>query len=330
MAAPGFNHLNVYVTARYYWDASQDVNKMLDEYYRLFYGPAARQMKAFIEYSETNWPTMPTQVATIDRAFALLDAARTAAGDTVYGRRIDLVRNYVQPLKQIRFRLAMDRKGVPRARHIWPVTDAEINIDGRLDEARWKEGGRGWDTYALGLSELETGRRPFCGTTFRLLWGDRAIYFGMQCNERDMQALHITTTNHDDSALLNGDCVMIFLETQGHSYYQIAVNPAGAVYDADRQNGTNMAWSSSARVAVHRGPESWSVEMRIPVGDAIEGGVDPMKSVEGRCPTDLYPWALNICRQRVRSRETERSAWSATGTSTFDVPMKFGELSDKW
>ena len=327
--APGFNHLNVYVTARYYWDSGQDADKMLDEYYRLFYGPAAKKMKAFVEYSETNWPSMQTKLEPIDRALALLDEARRAAGATVFGKRIDLVIDYLRPMHDLRSRLAMDRKDVPKTHSIWPMRNSEITIDGRLDEPRWKEGG-GWNTYALGLSELETGRRPFSGTSFRVIWGERAIFFGISCAERDMKAMNIATTNNDDTAIFNGDYVQLLLETQGHSYYQIAVNPAGAIYDADLKGGTNPAWSSSANVAVYKGEKFWSVEMRIPVGDAIEGGVDPMKSVEGRAPCELYPWAFNVCRQRARSSETERSAWSPTGTNSFHVPVKFGVLSDRW
>ena len=330
MAAPEFNHLNVYVTARYYWDAGQDVDKMLDEYYRLYYGPAAKKMKAFVEYSETNWPSMQTKLEPIDRALSLLEEARRAAGDTVYGKRIDLVKNYVRPLDDIRLRLSMDRKDVPRARHIWPATDKEITIDGRLDEKNWNEGPRAWNTYAYGMSETETGRRAFCGTSWRIIWGGQAVYFGIHCNERDMKAMNIATTNNDDAAIFKGDYVQLLLETQGHSYYQIAVNPAGAVYDADLKGGTNLAWSSSAKVAVYKGDDFWSVEMRVPVGDAIEGGVDPAKCVEGRCPNTIYPWFINVCRQRVGKSEIERSAWSPTGESSFLVPLKFGELSDKW
>ena len=47
--ATWFNHLNVYVTTRYYWDADQDIEALLNEYYEKFYGPAAKEMKAFIE-----------------------------------------------------------------------------------------------------------------------------------------------------------------------------------------------------------------------------------------------------------------------------------------
>ncbi|MFA7159982.1 MAG: DUF4838 domain-containing protein [Kiritimatiellia bacterium] len=320
MHAPAFNHLNVYVTARCYWDAGQDINALLNEYYEKFYGPAAKEMKAFTEYSEINWPFMRTQPEPVDKVLQLLDKARKAAGDTVYGKRIDLVRDYVRPMHELRNRLSVDRTAVPR-QFTWTVSESRITLDGRLDEPEW-----GWKSYALSLSELETGRGVFCGTSFRVLWGEGAIYFGIRCADFDMKGLNISTTNKDDAALLKGDYIEVLLETQGHSFYQVALNPAGAIYDADMKDGTNTAWSSSARVAVHKGDNFWSAEMRLPVGDMIEGGVDPMKSVEGRRPSNLYPWFINVCRQRVRSRETERSAWAPTGDKSFNVPVKFGEL----
>ena len=99
--APGFHHLNVYVTARLYWDTQQDVDALLDDYYRKFYGPAAQEMKAFVDFCETNWPRMTDDerdAATIVRTQVLLAAARRAAGDSVYGRRIDQVVAYTRPL----------------------------------------------------------------------------------------------------------------------------------------------------------------------------------------------------------------------------------------
>ena len=103
------NHLNCYVTARLWWDADQDVDALLNEYYRNFYGPAAKPMQAFIEYCEANWPGMAKQVTRIDKAFALLGAARKATGDTIYGKRIDLIARYMKPVTQLRAKLAMGR-----------------------------------------------------------------------------------------------------------------------------------------------------------------------------------------------------------------------------
>ncbi|MBQ7680326.1 MAG: hypothetical protein IJT34_10820, partial [Butyrivibrio sp.] len=39
--------LNDYVHMHLLWDPDLDLNALLDEYYRLFYGPASKQMRAF-------------------------------------------------------------------------------------------------------------------------------------------------------------------------------------------------------------------------------------------------------------------------------------------
>jgi len=95
------NHLNCYLTAQLYWDAELDVPELLEEYYTRFYGPAAGEMKTFVEYCEANWLQ-----AAIDRAEGdytriaqmrtLLDAAITAAvGSGVYADRIALVDDFL-------------------------------------------------------------------------------------------------------------------------------------------------------------------------------------------------------------------------------------------
>ena len=72
-------HLNLYVTGRFWWDAGQDVNALLDEYYSLFYGPACDAMKAFIEYCEANYADMAKSPEKIGKALELAAKARAAA-----------------------------------------------------------------------------------------------------------------------------------------------------------------------------------------------------------------------------------------------------------
>jgi hypothetical protein len=93
------DHLNCYVTSRIYWDASQDIDELLDDYYDKFYGPAADEMKAFVEYCEGNWPVMRQDKAVMDQMLALLGAAVQAAGSGIYSQRVDLLVEYVKPLK---------------------------------------------------------------------------------------------------------------------------------------------------------------------------------------------------------------------------------------
>ncbi len=320
MHAPGFNHLNVYVTGRYYWDADQDIEALLNEYYEKFYGPAAKEMKAFIDYSEENWSLMRTKVEQIDKALALLAAARKAAGDTVYGKRVDLLVEYLQPMKPLRDKLVTRMKDVPQAVTV-ERKSADLKLDGKLDEAFWK------DVPVYELKDNVSGQPPTNKTTFQVVWGDdETIIFGIRCQDSDMKNLNITSKKNDDFGMWPCDVVEILLETQEHSHYQIAINPVGALADIDwTDKGKNLEWSSCAESAAYIGDTFWSVELRIPTFDWTKMGRDPLKKVEGKKPVDTAPWFFNVCRERVRGEATENSAFSPTGGS-FHVPMKFGVL----
>ena len=316
--ALGANHLNLYVTSRLWWDADQDVDALLKEYYDSFYGPAAQEMKAFGEFAEKYGKTLNSSVENIDKAFELLAAARKAAGDTVYGKRIDLVMTYVQPLKEKRIQLAEYRKDVPLAKTV-ERKGTGLTADGKRDEAFWK------DVPVYELKDLTTGKPPVSKTTFQMAWADNALCLSIRCEDADMKNVYIATRNNDDSNIWEGDNLDLFFETPSHAYYQITVNPAGAVYDMDwliRES----RWSSGADVSVSRGDTFWNIEMRIPTADLIEGGVDPLKFVEGREPTAIAPWYFNVCRQRIRGADKEFSAFSPTFGGGFHTPSKFGKL----
>ena len=50
-----FNSMNFYVFGKVLWDNSTDVDALLDEHFRLMYGPAAGQMKEFYDTLERHW-----------------------------------------------------------------------------------------------------------------------------------------------------------------------------------------------------------------------------------------------------------------------------------
>jgi len=134
----GVTHLNLYVTARFWWDAEQDVDALLEEYYSLFYGPAREEMKAFIEFSEKNWMDLRQDTGKIDRVFDLLGRAQNkVAADSVFGKRIALVADYIRPLQDLRKQLAKGRENVPVLRLIH--RDAkDLRMDGKLDDKFWR------------------------------------------------------------------------------------------------------------------------------------------------------------------------------------------------
>ena len=318
------NHLNLYVTSRLYWNADQDLEAILEEYYDKFYGPAAKEMKAFVEYAEANWKKASRDVTVIDRLIALLEAARKAAGDTVYGKRVEILHNFTRPMRERRTQLELGRKDMPRFRAN-VCSKSDFKLDGRLDEPIW-------DKYKIiiPLRELKTGGKPQNETYFRALWADDSLYFGILCLDDDAKNLNIATTRSEDANIWRGDFVEIMLETHSHSFYQFTANPAGALTDTDRKNGAvNTSWNSGAECAAFAGSNFWSLEARVPIAGEGQEELDALNGVSGRRPSETYPWFFNLCRQRTRTNATERSAFSPTGTDSFQDVLKFGELTVK-
>jgi len=254
------------------------------------------------------------------RSRVLLSENRSSSSTAEYGKRIDLLVEYCKPLTQLRERLAKGRQDAPRAAAL-DRKEGGPTLDGKLDDKFWE--GR----TAYRLSDLKKGGKPAFGTAFRIGWADESLYFGIRCEDRDAKNLAILATKDGDLNILAGDTIELLLETQVHSYYQIVINPAGAMVDFDRKGGLNDLWSSGADVVAHIGENYWSAEIRIPAGIGMADPDNPLKGVAGRRPSSTHPWYFNICRQRVRGNEREFSAFSPTGQAdTWHVPAKFGEL----
>ncbi len=321
--AIGFNHFLIYFTARMYWGGKQqNVVKMFDEYCRLFYGPAAEEMRAFFRYCEDHWREMETDGDKANHALRLLATAKaSAAEDSVYAKRIALIDNYLNGLRHKSVQLAQRRGPVPRLRLVGDPR-GEIAIDGKLDEEAWLK----CPIASTGqLRELQTGRQPIFGTSIKTSWIGDNLYFAIRCEEHPGEEPNIATTRDGDQAIWYGDVVEILLDTESHSYYQIAVNPSGALIDLDRgtQKSDWYRWESQAEVATQVADDHWTVEIRIPV---VQDENDPLHQVVGRKPTQSLPWHINVCRQRIRENGSEYSAFSPTGTAGFHEPMKFAHF----
>ncbi len=323
----GFDHFQIYFTARMYWGGGNaDVGALLEEYCNRFYGAAGPRMLEFFDYCELNYQAMHDQLEPVEKALALFDAAKARVRpDSVFARRLALIDSFLERLRSKAAQLAQGRGPVPRVRTVWEPR-VPIVIDGKLDDAFW-ERHRNWTVNRL--RELQTGGRPVYGTSVLAAWdrGGHNLYFAIRCDERPGEKLNIVGKEHDDQSIWYGDCVEILLETDAHRYYQIAVNPAGALVDLDR--GADKAawfrWESQAEVAARVADDHWTVEIRIPV---TEDENDPLNQVIGHKPSQSLPWHFNICRQRIRGNGAELSAISPTGARSFHVPLKFAHFYD--
>jgi hypothetical protein len=320
----GFNHFMVYFTARAYWGGrAYDSYATLREYCRLFYGPAEAEMLAFFTHCKENWKVMEEDKAKADEALALFEKAKAKTDATnVFGKRIALIDDYLKGLRMKSQQLGQKRGPVPVVRL---VGDAKgIVIDGKLDDEYWQN----CPAAATGkLRELQTGRTPTFGTSFKAGWQGSSVVFAIRCDERPGENPRSASTRDDDQALWHGDAIEIEIATETHSYYQIAISPAGHVVDLDRDapKGQWFGWDAKAEVATHIADDHWTVEIRIPV---TQDENDPLHQVIGRKPTQSLPWHINICRQRIRDDGQELSALSPTGTAGFHEPMKFAHFYD--
>ena len=317
-------HLNLYVTSRFWWDAEQNIDELLSDYYRQFYGPAADAMRDFIEFSEANWMKLREQPVLIDGVFTRIAKAQAAApADSIYARRVGLIADYIAPLKGLREQFDRKRQNVP---HVQLLTNdgPPIVVDGKLDDELWQRPG-GW-----GFSELETGRTPIFATSFKAAWQQESLVMAITCRDRDTARLASQTKTPDDSAIWDGDVIELLIETQAHSYYQITINPLGTVTDLDRLGGKlNSLWKSGIQVATQRADDHWTIELRLPIASEEQAVLNPLDGVAGRAPSRTYPWHFNLCRQRVGQHGTELSALSPTGAENFHVLDRFAILNLK-
>jgi len=320
----GFNHFLVYFTARMYWGGKQaDVDAMFREYCRVFYGPAEQEMLTFFTYCEQNWSAMEEDKAKTDTALELFSKAKSKADPaSVYGKRLALIDDYLKGLRMKTQQLGQKRGPVPVLRL---VGDARgVVIDGKLDDDYWQK----CPGAATGkLRELQTGRQPILGTSFKAGWQGNSVVLAIRCEEHPGAKPNNTASRNGDPAIWHGDVVEIELATETHSYYQIAVSPSGAVVSLDRgaPRGQWFSWDAKAQVATSVADDHWDIEIRIPV---TQDENDPLHEVLGRKPTQSLPWHINICRQRIHDDGAEFSAFSPTGTDGFHEPMKFAYFYD--
>jgi len=323
----GFNHFQVYFTARSYWGGKGlDADAMLQEYCQQFYGPAGDAMNAFFEYCEPNWQAMENEIERVNEALTLFAKAKeNAPKESVYAKRLELIDDFLEELRKKSALLSQKRGPVTKLRTVWEPKEP-IVIDGKLDEAYWQN----CPASSKGsLRELQTGGLPSFGTTVMAAWdrGGHNLYFAIQCDENPSEKPNIATEENEDQSIWYGDLIEILLDTDAHRYYQIAVNPAGALIDLDRAADKNswLRWQSQAEVATHIADDHWTVEIRIPVTDDEN---DPLNQVIGRKPSQSLPWHFNVCRQRIRENGKEHSSFSPTGTASFHEPMKFAQFYD--
>ena len=176
-----------------------------------------------------------------------------------------------------------------------PLPD-NIHIDGNLSEPAWA-GAPAIDEFTQ--VEPDEGAAPSSRTTVKVLANARAIVFGITCDDPDPSGI-VSFSVRRDAGLNSEDHVRIVLGpfVDGRSGYVFAVNPSGARYDALIEPGgeNDVAdWDGIWEAATARGPNGWTVEIRIPI--------QTLSFKQGE-----RAWDFNVQRRIQRRLETVRWA----------------------
>jgi hypothetical protein len=174
------------------------------------------------------------------------------------------------------------------------------------------------DLEAVEMVEAVSGAAPKQRTWVRVAHDGSEWRVLFDCEDADPWA----TLTQRDGPLYNEETVEVFFDPVGdlESYYEIEVNPLGAILDLVLRKSRSgykgdWAWNCEGlRTLVRKEEGLWAVEMAIPF--ASVGG-----SAANR-------WRVNFCRIDHPSRDgslpRELSAWSAPRRANFHTQERFG------
>jgi hypothetical protein len=210
------------------------------------------------------------------------------------------------------------------ARKVKPGT---IKVDGKLDEAAWKDAPFTTD-FVRSLDGAAVAEKA----NAKVLWDDKNLYVAFNVEDKDVWS---TLDKHDDK-LWNQEAVEMFIDADGDgkTYVELQVNPKNATFDAwlpaYRKNEND--WTSKMKTAVHVDgtldnrndiDKGWTVEMAIPLEDA-KGKLAEMKNVPPKVGTE---WRVNFFRLDMPAgRPQQGSAWSPPMVGDFHALDRFGVL----
>jgi len=314
---PALQHPMLYVLARLLWEPELDMNALLDEYYRLFYGPAEPELREFWTRAEQAWMAQKAEVpsdfltpAQMGDMVKLLTTARekTAAG-SVYRQRIDLLYAEFTPATERNQRLAALSKPqveIPRFNTPPPAT------------ADWTKA-PAWAASRV-IKLMDTNFLPAKPPTHaRLAWDKEKLYVAFTCFEPRMSDRVALVDQPDEGSIWKDDSVEVFLMQPGRDDAGIhfIVNSKGKLWDAQR-DATQLAmsqWKSQATAISYLGGTQWNVLIEIPWSDL---GVEK--------PAAGLKFKANFFRNREAGLPLIMSSWAPLMGNSYYSPMDYGTL----
>ena len=251
------SRLSFYAWAMAAFDPDLDMDALVDDFCLHVYGAGAEEMKAYHNAMATAWGSMKSHLG------YFFSSPR--------GPAMELITPEVE--KEARMHLAAAKEKTKNDAR----AAAEIALDAEGFE-NWvceaKEGRRKAVIHEL---EVASDGDPFAKagwlagmarrgvsqkTRFKIARGETAFHVLAECEEEDMASLnHGTERNDDPNIWGSGSYIEMFIETADGTRHQIAVSPAGGIWDT--RNG-DIKWNSGAKTEGVFAADRWTLKIAFP------------------------------------------------------------------
>jgi hypothetical protein len=195
----------------------------------------------------------------------------------------------------------------------WPeaIEDEAPRIDGLLSEGEWEDAAR-----ITGFAIISDGSTPEADTEAWIARTPTQLLIAARCHEPLIADAVAVAEERDNSRIFNDEVIEIFIDADNdhETYFHLAVNSLGTVFDASSGEGVldGVEFDAGMTAATARGEGEWTVEVAIPFSTTAVADSATI-------------WGFNLARERHLPGHSENSAWSATG-SRFHAPWRFGDL----
>jgi len=332
-------HLDYYVSMRLLFDTNAEAAGILDEYYRLFYGPAEVPMRDFwtamADYREKVaslgirdkfWYVI-SMTRIVDRLDAHLDKAAALAQEEPYSSRVQVIRTGVLDMMRDRIAFARIVENTPVPVLEVKKTGQAPVLDGKLDDAVWaqtpaapsfcrQKGGHGWRTPVT-----ERVMEPCPDTIAKVAWDGGNLYLGLLFRDDRMDRLTLNQ-KHSSSGICLDDSLELAIDPgrrlNKRDYVHVMMN----ANDVFWLQWTRYGWCKPVPVDLRIrgkawcGEDRWTAEVVVPLTADLTDGLPPKPGDE---------WGLNMMRNRTTGKN--RAFWAqAFRRGGFHVLHRFGIL----
>ena len=321
-------HLNRYVVMRLLFSPEADVDAILADYAKTFYGPAAPHIAPLLDTIERHSVTIATtgagrhatwrriyDEATMARFREAGAKAQAAAVGTPYAEAVRLFNGFIlghlEAGRKRYFGLFDDPEKQRLATLSLRRAAATPALDGKLTEPCWQQ------AEQRQLTSNIDGTPTTWPTTVRATWDDAHIYCAFVCTYPRL------AQSARRQSILRKDYVEVFLDRDpdDDTFHQVLIYPSGKTLDFHCNRRTrkyDAAWASKAKFGTSVEADRWTIEIALPLASLDIAASDLKNRKLG----------ANFCRT-IMKPPTARDQFSSSSPfmrGSFRQPDLFGRL----